>query len=145
MTDGWTLAVIAGLSCVTVVARSFFFISSKPWSLPHWAQRGLQYAPIAALAAVVVPEVVIPTGFTPNGDGKNDTWEIPGMADYPGADVVIHDRWGQVVFRSNGYRDPWDGTNNGRALAVGTYYYHIQLNQLEGRSPPYTGFVTIVR
>ncbi len=62
MTDWWTMAVIAGLSCVTVVARSFFFISSKPWSLPHWAQRGLQYAPIAALSAVVVPEVVMVQG-----------------------------------------------------------------------------------
>jgi branched-subunit amino acid transport protein len=62
MTDWWTMGVIAGLSCVTVVARSFFFISSKPWSLPHWAQRGLQYAPIAALSAVVVPEVVMAQG-----------------------------------------------------------------------------------
>jgi branched-subunit amino acid transport protein len=62
MTDWWTIAVIAGLSCVTVVARSFFFISSKPWSLPNWAQRGLQYAPIAALSAVVVPEVVMSQG-----------------------------------------------------------------------------------
>jgi branched-subunit amino acid transport protein len=62
MTDWWTMAVIAGLSCVTVVARSFFFISSRPWSLPHWAQRGLQYAPIAALSAVVVPEVVMSQG-----------------------------------------------------------------------------------
>lgn len=86
-----------------------------------------------------------PNTFTPNGDGKNDFWEIPGIADYPGTEVIIHDRWGQIVFRSNGYREPWDGTHNGRALSVGTYYYHIQLNQLEGRSPPYTGFVTIVR
>ncbi len=62
MTDWWTMGVIAGLSCVTVVARSFFFIASKPWSLPHWAQRGLQYAPIAALSAVVVPEVVMSQG-----------------------------------------------------------------------------------
>ena len=62
MTDWWTMGVIAGLSCVTVVARSFFFISSKPWSLPRWAQRGLQYAPIAALSAVVVPEVVMSQG-----------------------------------------------------------------------------------
>ena len=62
MTDWWTMGVIAGLSCVTVVARSFFFISSKPWSLPHWAQRGLQYAPIAALSAVVVPEVLLTQG-----------------------------------------------------------------------------------
>jgi len=44
---------------VTVITRCFFFISSKPWTLPHWAQRGLQYAPIAALAAVIVPEVVM--------------------------------------------------------------------------------------
>ncbi len=61
-TDFWTLGIILGLACVTVVARSFFFISSKPWSLPHWAQRGLQYAPIAALSAVVLPEIVMSQG-----------------------------------------------------------------------------------
>lgn len=93
----------------------------------------------------VIRRIEPPNTFTPNEDGKNDLWEIRGMEDYPGAEVVIHDRWGQVVFRSNGYREPWDGTHDGRKLTVGTYYYHIQLNQLEGRSPPYTGFVTIVR
>lgn len=62
MTDLWTLAVIVALAGVTVVTRSFFFIASKPWSLPGWAERGLQYAPIAALAAVVLPEVVTTQG-----------------------------------------------------------------------------------
>ena len=61
-TDFWTLAVIVGLALVTVLTRSFFFISSKNWQLPHWAQRGLQYAPIAALSAVVVPEIVTVQG-----------------------------------------------------------------------------------
>lgn len=61
-TDLWTLATIVGLACVTVITRSFFFISSRPWSLPHWAQRGLQYAPIAALAAVIAPEIVMTQG-----------------------------------------------------------------------------------
>ncbi len=56
-TDSWTMFTILGLACVTVVSRSFFFISSKEWTLPRWAQRGLQYAPIAALAAVIAPEV----------------------------------------------------------------------------------------
>jgi branched-subunit amino acid transport protein len=56
-TDGWTLLAIAGLTVITVVTRSFFFISSRAWKLPRWAERGLQYAPIAALAAVVMPEV----------------------------------------------------------------------------------------
>ncbi len=61
-TSLWTLVTIVGLAVVTVVTRSFFFISSKPWHLPHWAQRGLQYAPIAALAGVIVPEMVMTQG-----------------------------------------------------------------------------------
>lgn len=60
--DPWTLLTIVALGGVTVLTRGFFFISSKPWSLPHWAQRGLQYAPIAALSAVVAPEVVMSQG-----------------------------------------------------------------------------------
>jgi branched-subunit amino acid transport protein len=60
--DPWTLLTIVLLGVITVVTRSFFFISSKPWTLPGWAQRGLQYAPIAALAAVVVPEIVVSQG-----------------------------------------------------------------------------------
>lgn len=61
-TDGWTLGVIVGLTLMTVLTRCLFFLSSKPWHLPHWAQRGLQYAPIAALSAVVLPEVVMSQG-----------------------------------------------------------------------------------
>lgn len=62
MTDLWTMAVIAGLTVVTVITRGFFLFSSRPWRLPAWAERGLQYAPIAALTAVVVPEVVMTQG-----------------------------------------------------------------------------------
>jgi branched-subunit amino acid transport protein len=61
-TDVWTLAVIVGLAAVTVLTRCFFFMSDKPWHLPSWAQRGLQYAPIAALSAVVIPEIVMSQG-----------------------------------------------------------------------------------
>jgi branched-subunit amino acid transport protein len=61
-TDFWTLGVVVGLAAVTVITRSFFFISSRDWSLPHWAQRGLQYAPIAALCGVIVPEIVMSQG-----------------------------------------------------------------------------------
>lgn len=61
-TDAWTVLTILGLAVVTVITRSFFFLSSKPWTLPAWAQRGLHYAPIAALAAVIVPEIVMTQG-----------------------------------------------------------------------------------
>ena len=53
-----TVLIVLGLAVVTVIARGFFLFSNRTWTLPHWAQRGLHYAPIAALAAVVVPEVV---------------------------------------------------------------------------------------
>jgi branched-subunit amino acid transport protein len=56
--DPWTLLTIVALGGITVITRGFFFISSRPWSLPHWAQRGLQYAPIA----VIVPEIVMNQG-----------------------------------------------------------------------------------
>jgi branched-subunit amino acid transport protein len=62
VTDGWTLAVILGLAAVTVLTRCFFFILDRPWSLPAWAHRALQYAPVAALAGVVAPEVVMANG-----------------------------------------------------------------------------------
>ncbi len=58
----WTFGVIVGLAVVTVVSRSFFFLSNTDWDLPHWAPYGLQYAPIAALSAVVVPEIVMTQG-----------------------------------------------------------------------------------
>jgi len=61
-TDPWTLLVILALAGVTVIARSFFFLSSRHWSLPRWAERGLQYAPVAALSAVVVPEILSTQG-----------------------------------------------------------------------------------
>ena len=57
-----TVVIVLGLAAVTVLARGFFLFSNRTWSLPHWAQRGLQYAPIAALAAVVVPEIVMTQG-----------------------------------------------------------------------------------
>jgi branched-subunit amino acid transport protein len=72
-TDGWTLLTIALLTVVTVLTRCLFFLSSSPWSLPHWAQRGLQYAPIAALGAVVIPEVVMTQGHLIG------TWQDPRL------------------------------------------------------------------
>ncbi|RYF35191.1 MAG: AzlD domain-containing protein [Comamonadaceae bacterium] len=61
-TDWWTLAVIVGLAGVSVLTRCFFFILDRPWGLPEWAHRALHYAPVAALSAVVIPEIVMTEG-----------------------------------------------------------------------------------
>ncbi|HJP64149.1 MAG TPA: gliding motility-associated C-terminal domain-containing protein [Mucilaginibacter sp.] len=67
----------------------------------------------------------IPNAFTPNGDGINDFWNIPGLENTPSAIVQVYTRYGQKVFESRGYDHPFDGTSNGKALPMGAYYYII--------------------
>jgi branched-subunit amino acid transport protein len=56
------LLAILGLALLTVVTRGFFFITEREIPIPAWLRQGLRYAPLAALAAVVVPEVVMQDG-----------------------------------------------------------------------------------
>lgn len=65
MSLGEVLLVILGLTVITIVTRSFFFISEREIAMPDWLKRGLRYAPLAALAAVVVPEIVLLQGRVP--------------------------------------------------------------------------------
>jgi branched-subunit amino acid transport protein len=62
MTDWWTVLVIACLALVTLVTRCFFFLLDRPWALPSWADRALHYAPVAALAGVILPEILTTNG-----------------------------------------------------------------------------------
>ena len=58
MDTGYALAAIAGLGVVTLVTRGLFLFPDKPVPIPAWLERGLKVAPLAALSAVVVPEIV---------------------------------------------------------------------------------------
>jgi branched-subunit amino acid transport protein len=62
ITDVLTLITIIGLAMIPVITRGFFLYSSKSWQLPNWVNRGLHYAPIAALSAVILPEILITQG-----------------------------------------------------------------------------------
>ncbi|MEX1002805.1 MAG: PKD domain-containing protein [Crocinitomicaceae bacterium] len=76
--------------------------------------------------------LLIPNAISPNGDGKNDVWKL-AFIDLvnPEAEIVIVNRWGQTVFQSIGYSDPWDGTFNGELVPEGNYYYVIKLSDNE--------------
>jgi branched-subunit amino acid transport protein len=62
MIDLEHVLTMLALALVTLITRCFFFISEHPWELPSWAERGLRYAPIAALTVVIVPEIVTVQG-----------------------------------------------------------------------------------
>lgn len=61
--SGWEIVLaIAGLTALTLLTRSFFLLTEREIPIPDWLREGLRYAPLAALAAVVVPEVVMTQG-----------------------------------------------------------------------------------
>lgn len=87
--------------------------------------------------------LIIPTAFTPNGDGYNDTWEIGNIELYPEARVEIYNRWGELLFVSgNGYEKKWDGTFKGREMPIDSYHYVIHL---KNGKDPIIGVITIIR
>jgi branched-subunit amino acid transport protein len=62
MSTGHALLTIAGLALITLLTRGFFILPQRDLPLPAWLRQGLRYAPLAALTAVVLPEVVLTQG-----------------------------------------------------------------------------------
>ena len=94
-----------------------------------------------ATAQVVVDvdcDIIIPNVFSPNGDGVNDFWVIEGITNRNNT-VRVFNRWGQVVFEANNYRNNWRGTD----LPDGTYFYEVLVDK-PGEGPQ-TGHLTILR
>ncbi len=90
----------------------------------------------------VYQQLYVPNAFTPNGDGKNDTWFIETLQAYPGAVVTVFNRYGQKVFDNNGKNTWWDGTFKGEPQAVGAYVYMIDL---KNNTPVIKGVVYLVK
>ena len=65
--------------------------------------------------------------FTPNGDGINDRWELPGLEADKTVFVRVYSRYGKLVFQSRGYSNSWDGSFRGAKLPQGVYYYKISV------------------
>jgi large repetitive protein len=70
----------------------------------------------------------LPEGFTPNGDGKNDFFVIGSIENYPDNKFIVYNRWGNIVYNKNGYKNEWDGNaNNGENMAEGTYFVTLEI------------------
>ena len=92
----------------------------------------------------VLLELDIPSGFTPNGDGINDRWNLGGLDQYPSAEITLFNRWGDVLLTFGSTDGVWDGTLNGIPVPVGTYYYHIRVNE-PALQAEWTGPITLMR
>ena len=101
-----------------------------------------QCADASSVTVTVTPRLTIPSAFSPNGDGVDDTWQISKIDTYANSRVTIFNRWGAKVYDQLNYdrSSEWNGTLNGQPVPVGTYYYIIKLPN--GKA--YTGPLTIV-
>jgi gliding motility-associated-like protein len=95
---------------------------------------------------------LIPSGFSPNGDGENDVFSVPGLIETPDFTMEVFDRWGNSVYQynNNGSLNPnwWDGRSTGnmtlskgQLVPAGTYFYLIQYN--DGNKSPDKGWVYV--
>ena len=92
----------------------------------------------------VLKELDIPSGFTPNGDGFNDQWNLNGLSQYPSAQITLFNRWGEVLLTQGADEGSWDGTLGGIPVPVGTYYYHIRVDE-PALQAEWTGPITLMR
>jgi gliding motility-associated-like protein len=93
--------------------------------------------------------VYVPTGFTPNGDGMNDSFKVFGMEKYlKNFQLYVFNRWGEVIYKTSDFYNAWDGNYREDQMPVGVYPYLITY---ELKDPELTGErkqngkVTIVR
>ena len=88
----------------------------------------------------------IPNGFSPNGDNINDLYVIPGIENFPDCELSVYNRWGNVVYKTKGYQNDWDGTPNVRTagngkVQQGTYFYVLDFHK--DNLPAAHGFIVI--
>ncbi|WEK20846.1 MAG: gliding motility-associated C-terminal domain-containing protein [Candidatus Pedobacter colombiensis] len=85
--------------------------------------------------------IIIPNVFTPNGDGLNDTFQIPGLELYEANELTIVNRWGGTVYNKKSYQNDWAATG----LSEGTYFYLLKVKTAGNKWEVYKGYVTVLR
>ena len=100
---------------------------------------------ISDSVVMIVVDLSIPNGFSPNSDGKNDFFRIPQLDDYPGS-LTVWNRWGDMVLDDPSYQNTWDGTcQTSRCLGSGdlpegTYFYLVDVEGIT-----FKGYITLKR
>lgn len=96
------------------------------------------------LTAIPLDDVYIPSGFTPNGDGRNDEVRIMGTG-IKQLTFAVFNRWGQPVFSTADKSKGWNGKLKGTTLPAGVYVYVARIVKANGRVTERKGTITLIR
>lgn len=94
-----------------------------------------------------VPKFFIPNSFSPNGDGKNDFWEVfvYKTSSVTSFSLNILNRWGQAIYSTNSLDGGWDGKINNAPVTEGIYFYDVIINYSDNQIERQTGSLTLIR
>lgn len=149
---GGTMTWYSSTGSVLGTGSSFTPTSTEGTTLYYVTETllGCEGASSEVMITINVCDITLPTAFTPDGDGVNDTWQIVDLdIVYPDNVVRIYNRWGNLILEHDSSIDgpysssQWDGTYKGEALPVGSYYFVIEFNNEEKESS--TGTVSILK
>ncbi|MBI1342182.1 MAG: T9SS type B sorting domain-containing protein [Terrimonas sp.] len=113
----------------------------------YWVRASNDYCVVTDSIQIVFDNCLsmphIPSGFTPNGDGKNDLFRLLGTVS--SFDMKIFNRWGNLLFHSNVAARGWDGRFEGKEQPPGTYVYIIRYTTVQGDRKTESGILTLIR
>jgi gliding motility-associated-like protein len=89
---------------------------------------------------IEVRTLIIPTGYSPNGDGTNDNFVIEGLSEYSNVKLEVFNRWGNQVYISGDYKNDWNGVGMGGEILPDDIYYFVM--KLEDGTV-FTGYVSL--
>ncbi|MDM1367235.1 T9SS type B sorting domain-containing protein [Myroides marinus] len=149
--DGGTSAVTDGYEFA--IDNSAFQLSSQFYNVPigeHVAYaRNIKTGCPASIKFSVFG---YPKYFTPNGDGYNDTWNIPGLKGHNEARIYIYDKSGRLLKQLSPHTEGWDGTWNGKQMPSTDYWFTVEFvndyktpDERNGRKVSYKGHFSLKR
>lgn len=115
------------------------------YTLQVWDENGCTDIDSVLIAVIKQPKLIVPNGFSPNGDGQNDLFGIGFQKGLILEEMMVFDRWGDLVFQTNDVTTGWNGIHNGTPASIGNYVYLIRGKTLEGDPFLHKGNVTLLR
>jgi gliding motility-associated-like protein len=107
--------------------QNLYNVNAGLYSVSLVDNNGCRISGTITLSEPLVLEM--PSGFSPNNDGKNDLFVVHGIEAYPQNSLTIFNRWGNIVYEKSGYNNEWSGqSKNGMQLPDATYFVILEIN-----------------